>query len=298
MMRRTFMLALALSVGSAGAAESAFASERASLKGSAASMAEQNRVAKDHGLSFFRTEADIRAAAARGDLVELTGNDDYEVASFVSLPYSVPAVRTFVEDLSRGYREACGQKLVVTSATRASSKQPKNAHNLSVHPAGMALDLRVSDRASCRQWLEATLMSHERAGLLNGIREFHPPHYHVAIYPASYMAYSDQLRAELHAEDAALAEAAAEEQDAEGHLPTAPEWYAAYGMGGATTDAPERSGGTRVALSLSTALMLTMGGWFASGLRGPGRASGPGGALRAMGAHFSGLRRTLRKERR
>jgi hypothetical protein len=199
-------LALALLIG--GAAE-AMASP--SLRGSPAAMREQNQVAREHGLAFYRTPTQIRQAVERGDLVPLEGNEDYAVADFVRFPYAHPAARLFVERLSAQYREACGQQLVVTSATRPSSGQPRNAHQLSVHPAGMAIDLRVSDRASCRNFLETSLMNMERQGLLNGIRERHPPHYHVAIYPEAYLAYAEARMAEeaaLAAEQSAGAVAA------------------------------------------------------------------------------------------
>jgi hypothetical protein len=178
----------------------------ASLRGSAASMVEQNRVAKDHGLSFYRTPDEIRQGVARGELTELSGNADYEVADFVRFAYLQPAVHLFVERLAAQYREACGQKLVVTSAVRPSNGQPVNSHRLSVHPAGMAVDLRVSDRAACRDWLENALLNLERRGVLNGIREFHPPHYHVAVYPEQYLAYAEQrIAAEAEAREAELA---------------------------------------------------------------------------------------------
>jgi hypothetical protein len=144
------ILGLTLIAGGAMLAAPLSEANAASLRGSPAAMVEQNRVAKDHGLAFFRTPDDIRTAVSRGELEELTGNDDYAVADFVSFPYLQPAVKLFVERLAAQYREACGQKLVVTSAVRPSSGQPRNAHALSVHPAGMAVDLRVSDRASCR----------------------------------------------------------------------------------------------------------------------------------------------------
>jgi len=131
------------------------------------------------------------------------------VADFVSFPFGQPELRLFVERLASQYHEACGQKLVVTSAVRPASSQPANAHALSVHPAGMAVDLRVSDRASCRSWLENALLGMERAGVINGIREFHPPHYHVAVFPGPYAAYVEER---LAAEASEAAEAAAKAQ--------------------------------------------------------------------------------------
>lgn len=192
-----------------------------SLRGSRAAMIEQNRVAKAHGLDFYASPQQIQAAVERGDLVRLDGNADYDVADFVSYPYAHPAALLFVERLSAQYHEACGQKLVVTSAVRPSNAQPRNAHALSVHPAGMALDLRVSDRASCRAWLEATILELEGRGVLNGIREFHPPHYHVAIFPGPYLEYATALMA------AEAAEAAAAEPVAEPAVAAAPVTVAA-----------------------------------------------------------------------
>jgi hypothetical protein len=164
-----------------------------SLRGSPAAMLEQHSVAVGHGLPFFRTREEIRAALERGELVELPGGEDYEVADFVDPPYARPEARLFVERTAALYRQACGEPLVVTSAVRAIEEQPPNAHDLSVHPAGIAIDLRVSQNQACREWLEAKFLELEERNLVNGIRERRPPHYHVAIYPAAYTAYVQAL---------------------------------------------------------------------------------------------------------
>jgi hypothetical protein len=187
-MRR--MIPLMLALAATGVTTTAAEAANASLRGSRAAMIQQNQVAKAHGLNFYRTSADISAAVERGELVSLPGNENYDVADFVRHPFTHPTVRLFVERLSADYRAACDQKLVVTSAVRPSNGQPSNAHALSVHPAGMAVDLRVSDRQQCRAWLEDALMVMEEAGALNGIRERSPPHYHVAIFPEQYEEYA------------------------------------------------------------------------------------------------------------
>jgi hypothetical protein len=187
-MRR--MIPLMLALVATGATTTVAEAANASLRGSRAAMVLQNQVAKAHGLNFYRTSADISAAVERGELVPLPGNDSYDVADFVRHPFLHPTARLFVERVSAEYRAACGQKLVVTSAARPSNGQPSNAHALSVHPAGMAVDLRVSDRQECRAWLEDTLLGMEEAGVLNGIRERSPPHYHVAIFPEQYEEYA------------------------------------------------------------------------------------------------------------
>jgi hypothetical protein len=195
-MRRSTLAGVALAAALSGVTATVAEANSASLRGSRAQMVQQNTVAKQHGLSFYRTPADIQAGVARGDLVELTGNANYDVADFVRHPYARPAAKLFVERLAAQYHAACGQKLVVTSAVRPENGQPGNAHALSVHPAGMAIDLRVSDRATCRAWLENALMNMERRGVINGIREHHPPHYHVAVYPEQYLAYAAERAAE------------------------------------------------------------------------------------------------------
>jgi hypothetical protein len=95
----------------------------------------------------------------------------------------------FVERLAAEYRAATGKQLIITSLTRPEAFQPRNAHDLSVHPAGMAVDFRVPDDAESRRWLEKTLLSMENRALLDVTRERRPPHYHVAVFPKAYRTY-------------------------------------------------------------------------------------------------------------
>jgi hypothetical protein len=168
-----------------------------SLRGSPAAMQQQHQVAVGHGLTFYQTVQEIRDAVDGGELVEMHGSSVYEVAGFVDLPYLHPAARLFVTRTAAQYYEECGQPLVVTSGVRAAGRQPPNAHALSVHPAGIAVDLRVSPVEECRAWLESKMLALEEEGVINGIREFRPPHYHVAVFPAQYMTYvGERLAAE------------------------------------------------------------------------------------------------------
>ena len=159
-----------------------------SLAGSKASMLRQGRQAHAHDYTYLRTSAQVHDFARRGLLVRLSGNSSYRVAD-VSFPYARPEVKTFIERLSRQYRNACGERLVVTSLTRPTSRQPRNASPLSVHPTGMAVDLRVSSRPACRAWLEKTLLVLEGQGVVEATRERRPPHYHVTLFPKPYMRY-------------------------------------------------------------------------------------------------------------
>lgn len=175
-----------------------------SLRGSLASMLRQNRVAKVHDYTFLRTGSDVNRYVDRGYLVPIRGNSNYQLAR-VSFPYARPQVRTFLQRLSAQYRAACGEQLVVTSLTRPQTRQPRNASSRSVHPTGMAIDLRVSDRRSCRSWLEQTLLSLESQGVLDATREYRPPHYHIALFPNQYENYVGRLAtaAQPRAQDAA-----------------------------------------------------------------------------------------------
>ncbi len=155
-----------------------------SLQGSHESMARQSMVAQQHGYDYMRTPADVLQAVSNGTLVPLRGGEDYQLAGDeVSFPYCRPEVVVFIQQLAREYRAACGEPLVVTSLTRPITHQPWNASPISVHPTGMAVDLRRSERRSCRQYLESTLLALEGEGMIEATREHWPAHYHVAVFP-------------------------------------------------------------------------------------------------------------------
>ncbi|MGD2045177.1 MAG: DUF5715 family protein [Gemmatimonadota bacterium] len=160
-----------------------------SLQGSAASLDIQNRIARQHDFTYIDTPARVRYFAEQGWLVRVRSTGDMVLDNEVSFPYARPEVATFVRRLGGQYHAACGEKLVVTSLTRPTSRQPRNASDRSVHPTGMAVDLRYSRNRSCRAWLEGVLTSLEKQRVLEATRERHPVHYHVAIFPQEYAAY-------------------------------------------------------------------------------------------------------------
>ncbi|MGH7459434.1 MAG: DUF5715 family protein, partial [Longimicrobiales bacterium] len=163
MFRNTAIVGLMILAGASAAGAQ-------SLKGSRAAMMRQNNIAHQQDFTFLRTAADVRRFVESGLLVPLRGNAHYKVAG-VSFPYARDAVKLFVERVATQYHSACGEKLVVTSLTRPLSRQPRNAHELSVHPTGMAADFRISRKASCRNWMESTLRDLERARTLDATRE-------------------------------------------------------------------------------------------------------------------------------
>jgi Family of unknown function (DUF5715)/LysM domain len=159
-----------------------------SLAGSKSSLIRQNRQANQHDYTFLRTSSQVHEFVRQGRLVRFSGNSEYRVVD-VSFPYARPEVKTFIERLAGQYRSACGEPLVVTSLTRPATRQPRNASPLSVHPTGMAVDLRASGRPACRAFLEKSLLTLEARGVLEATRERHPPHYHVSLYPQPYTRY-------------------------------------------------------------------------------------------------------------
>jgi len=159
-----------------------------SLRGSSASLTRQYEQAKRHDYTFLRRPGDVQRFVDLGLLVPIRPGPAYDLAQ-VSFPYARPEVKLFLERLGTQYQAACGEKLVVTSLVRPTTRQPRNAADRSVHPTGMAMDLRRSNKASCRQWLERVLLQLEARGVLEATRERRPPHYHVALFPQPYVQY-------------------------------------------------------------------------------------------------------------
>ncbi|MGI9043630.1 MAG: DUF5715 family protein [Gemmatimonadaceae bacterium] len=162
------------------------------LTGSVSSMRGQHAVAVKGDLEFIADAAQVQEMLGKGGLERIESNEYYTLHQ-VSYPFGVPEVKLFLERLGQQYHEANGAPLVVTSLTRPTSQQPRNAHQLSVHPAGMAVDFRVPQDAKARQWLESVLLQLENRGVLDVTRERFPPHYHVAVFPAQYRAYVDRI---------------------------------------------------------------------------------------------------------
>lgn len=162
-----------------------------SLRGSTSSLDRQNRAAREHDFTYLATPEQIQRFVDAGYLVRVPELADYELHD-ISFPYARPEVRLFIARLASQYRRACGEKLVVTSLTRPKNRQPRNASPRSVHPTGMALDLRRPN-SRCRGWLERVLLQLEGSGVLEASLERRPPHYHVAIFPRQYAAYVERI---------------------------------------------------------------------------------------------------------
>ena len=171
-----------------------FTAEAGTLRGSPSSMKQQHEIAVEEDLTFTKKPAQIENLVDSGNLVKVDANADFAMSK-VSFPYARPEVLLFIQRLAAQYHADNNAKLIVTSLTRPTALQPRNAHRLSVHPTGMAVDFRVPATAKQRAWLENALLGLENARVLDVTREKHPPHYHVAVFPAEYLAYAKQRMA-------------------------------------------------------------------------------------------------------
>lgn len=160
-----------------------------SLRGSKASVAKQFEQVREHDFTRLPNSEELHRFISLGLLVRLASNGNYTVDEYVSHPFIRPATKLFVERVSGQYRAACGEKIVVTSGTRPLDEQPRNASRYSAHPAGMSVDFRISDSASCRKWLEQTLLTLEKRKVLEATRETTPPHYHITVFSSQYQRY-------------------------------------------------------------------------------------------------------------
>jgi LysM repeat protein len=163
-----------------------------SLSGSPQSVERQYQAAVSYGYSFLDTPQSVNQFVDSGHLVRIHRSSTLDLHN-VSYPLARPQVQMFLERLSLQYHDACGEKLTVTSLTRPLNRQPVNSVRRSVHPTGMAVDLRIPNNGKCRKWLENTLVSLEKADLLDVTRERRPPHYHVALFTQPYELYVASL---------------------------------------------------------------------------------------------------------
>jgi LysM repeat protein len=155
------------------------------LKGSRTSIDNQYYAAVSYGYTFVKSAHAVQSGIKANQLTRVTPNRYLELYD-VSYPYAVPATYLFLSRLSEQHYRACGEKLAVTSLLRPKDRQPANSVARSVHPTGMAVDLRVPKNRKCLAWLQNTLVSLEREKVLDVTRERYPPHFHVAVFSRKY----------------------------------------------------------------------------------------------------------------
>lgn len=152
------------------------------LRGSRAAVDRAFHTAKRRDLPFVRSRREVERLAREGDYVRLATTRDVRLKG-VTTPYVRPLTRSFLRTFAARYQRSCGGPLVVTSAMRPTSVRLVNSTQRSVHPTGMAVDLRAP-AGSCRSWMRRELLAYERRGVVDATEERHPAHFHVVVYRA------------------------------------------------------------------------------------------------------------------
>jgi hypothetical protein len=151
------------------------------LHGSKESVERMFDFAQSHRMPFYLTPTNVDSAIAEGKLVALTGDSTYELTRGVGFSYSTREAKQFVLAFAPQYLAACGVPLTVTSAARPMSRQPRNANPHSVHPTGIAVDIRRPPAGPCQTWVRSALTELERQGFVEATEEHHPVHIHLAV---------------------------------------------------------------------------------------------------------------------
>jgi len=152
------------------------------LRGSRESVQRMWDFADSHHLPFYLTPTNIDDAIKKGKLVALTGDSTYELTRGVGFSYATREAKQFVLAFAPQYLAACGTPLTVTSAARPISRQPHNSNPYSVHPTGIAVDLRRPPAGPCQTWVRNALAELEAKGFVEATEERHPAHLHVAVF--------------------------------------------------------------------------------------------------------------------
>jgi LysM repeat protein len=154
------------------------------LRGSKASVEKMYDFAQRYRYPFYLTPTTLDDAIAKGRLVPLTGDENYELTRGVGFSYATVEARDFVMQFAPQYLAACGVPLTVTSAARPMSRQPRNANPHSVHPTGIAVDIRRPYPGPCLTWVRTALAQLEARGFVEATEEHHPVHLHIAVLRA------------------------------------------------------------------------------------------------------------------
>lgn len=155
-----------------------------SLHGSRASVEKMYDFAQRHHYPFYLTPSNVDDAVAKGRLVPLTGDSTYELTRGVGFSYATREAKQFITAFAPQYLYACGTPLTVTSAARPKSRQPRNANPHSVHPTGIAIDIRRPPPGPCLTWVRSALTELEQKGIIEATEERHPVHLHLAVLAA------------------------------------------------------------------------------------------------------------------
>jgi LysM repeat protein len=149
-----------------------------SLRGSHASVQKMYTRAVFNDLEFYRTSKGVYESVRDGELVLIPITMDMTLDD-VTYPFVLPRTKAVLNVFAKKYHQACGERLVVTSAARPRTEQPRNASPQSVHPTGMAIDFR-KPAGNCLTYMRSELVALEKQGVIEA-KERHPVHFHVAV---------------------------------------------------------------------------------------------------------------------
>lgn len=145
--------------------------------------------AQSNGLRLATTRADYNTMVQSGYFVRL---QHPQLTIAARRPYVLESTANFVYRLADNFTAAGCSGLRVNDATRLVSERPANGSVYSVHPAGMALDLRVINLSErCYQVLTELLSQAEAAKQADVTREYRPPHFHVVVIPSTIKTRDD-----------------------------------------------------------------------------------------------------------
>ena len=130
-------------------------------------------------LEFYRTSKGVYESVRDGELVLIPITMDMTLDD-VTYPFVLPRTKAVLDVFAKKYHQACGERLVVTSAARPRTQQPRNASPQSVHPTGMAIDFR-KPAGNCLTYMRSELVTLEKQGVIEATEERHPVHFHVAV---------------------------------------------------------------------------------------------------------------------
>ncbi|MCB0310495.1 MAG: hypothetical protein KDD42_04640 [Bdellovibrionales bacterium] len=166
----------------------------ASLEGSRATRTHNTLrsldILKSRGASVFSNLKELETAVGKGLLVPLPKEkgityDTDEIAA--QRRFVRPIVRDFLIELGSAFAERFpGKVLTVTSATREKSYNNRISSfksDFPAHSTGYAVDLRSHLEAAEYRWLSNRLIEAERNDEIEALKENHPEHFHIVVYP-------------------------------------------------------------------------------------------------------------------
>jgi LysM repeat protein len=178
-------------------------------------------------LDFYSTSKSVYQSVRDGELKLISITMDLTLEK-VSYPFVLPRTLDVLNVFAKQYRATCGERLVVTSAARPRTEQPRNASPQSVHPTGMAIDFR-RPTGDCLTYMRGQLLALEKLGILEATEERRPVHFHVAVLqrgsfaPATTVAAATATQSPTTPAEPAVIAATADSADGTVVLPEKPE---------------------------------------------------------------------------